>query len=103
MAETEIPLTPDCTCVQSKGMAGPQLRLDLPALARVPAGVDQALGGFHPLVQRWFAERPGEASAPQREGWPAIREGKNVLIAAPTGSGKTLAAFLACLDELFRQ
>jgi len=35
--------------------------------------------------------------------WPAIRSGKDVLIAAPTGSGKTLAAFLTCIDGLFKQ
>ena len=35
--------------------------------------------------------------------WPAIRRGKDVLIAAPTGSGKTLAAFLTCIDGLFKQ
>src|SRR5262249_36581500 len=35
-------------------------------------------------------------------GWPAIRRGEDVLIAAPTGSGKTLAAFLACVDQLLR-
>ena len=35
-------------------------------------------------------------------GWPAIQSGAHTLIAAPTGSGKTLAAFLASLDQLFR-
>ncbi len=99
----ENQLTPDCTCVQSSPMPSPQMRLDLPALVSAPAVIDEALSGFHSVLQRWFAERLGEPSAPQRQGWPLIREGKNVLIAAPTGSGKTLAAFLACLDSLFRQ
>src|SRR5213596_2709809 len=35
---------------------------------------------FHPAIARWFEDR----------------------FASPTGSGKTLAAFLAALDELFR-
>ena len=61
------------------------------------------LSSFHPVVQRWFAERLGEPTAPQREGWPLIREGRNVLIAAPTGSGKTLAAFLSAIDSLLQQ
>jgi ATP-dependent Lhr-like helicase len=61
------------------------------------------LASFHPAIQRWFAERLGEPTAPQREGWPAIREGRNTLIAAPTGSGKTLAAFLSAIDSLIRQ
>ena len=39
----------------------------------------------------------------QAQAWPAIREGRHVLIAAPTGSGKTLAAFLAAIDALVRQ
>jgi ATP-dependent Lhr-like helicase len=39
----------------------------------------------------------------QAKAWPAIQEGRNVLIAAPTGSGKTLAAFLAAIDALVRQ
>src|SRR3954447_25589668 len=60
-----------------------------------------ALTSFQPAVQRWFAERLGEPTAPQREGWPAIRAGKHTLIAAPTGSGKTLAAFLSAIDQLF--
>src|SRR4029079_19444797 len=61
-----------------------------------------ALQPFHPVVQRWFAERLGEPSRPQVEGWPLIQAGEDVLIAAPTGSGKTLTAFLAALDGLFR-
>ena len=58
--------------------------------------------GFHPLVARWFEDRFGQPTEPQRLGWPSIAAGKNTLIAAPTGSGKTLAAFLWCLDRLFR-
>ncbi len=61
-----------------------------------------ALESFHPVVRQWFAERLGEPSRPQVEGWPLIQEGSDVLIAAPTGSGKTLTAFLAALDRLFR-
>lgn len=59
-----------------------------------------SLDAFLPVVQRWFRDRLGEPTAPQREGWPAIRAGQHTLIAAPTGSGKTLAAFLSAIDEL---
>src|SRR3954466_8435964 len=62
---------------------------------------DPALSEFNPAVQRWFSARLGEPTAPQRDGWPAIRDGKHTLIAAPTGSGKTLAAFLSAIDRLF--
>src|SRR5262245_10683998 len=58
---------------------------------------------FLPVIERWFAEKFGEPSPPQREGWPKIQSGQNVLIAAPTGSGKTLAAFLSSIDALMRQ
>jgi ATP-dependent Lhr-like helicase len=58
---------------------------------------------FHPTVRRWFADEVGAPTRPQREGWPAIRSGEHVLIAAPTGTGKTLSAFLAGLDALLRQ
>ena len=61
------------------------------------------LDAFHPAVQRWFQERLGEPTPPQRDGWPLIREGRHVLIAAPTGAGKTLAAFLSAIDILLRQ
>jgi ATP-dependent Lhr-like helicase len=58
---------------------------------------------FHPLVAGWFRDRFGAPTEPQRQGWPRIAAGEDVLIAAPTGSGKTLAAFLACLDDLVRR
>ena len=61
------------------------------------------LQDFHPVIARWFADRLGEPTAPQRRGWEAIRAGMDTLIAAPTGSGKTLAAFLISLDQLLRE
>ena len=61
------------------------------------------LDGFHPIIQSWFRDKFGEPTEPQVRGWPAIRQGRNTLIAAPTGSGKTLAAFLACIDSFFRR
>jgi ATP-dependent Lhr-like helicase len=64
--------------------------------------VSDVLDGFLPPVARWFRERFGEPTAPQRLGWPEIAAGRNALIVSPTGSGKTLAAFLACLDHLWR-
>ena len=61
------------------------------------------LGQFHPTIQRWFSARFGEATEPQRVGWPLIRSGRHTLISAPTGTGKTLAGYLSALDELARQ
>ncbi|HKE90251.1 MAG TPA: DEAD/DEAH box helicase, partial [Gemmatimonadales bacterium] len=58
---------------------------------------------FHPVVDRWFAERFHQPTEPQRLAWPLIQAGQDVLIAAPTGSGKTFAAFLAAIDDLVRQ
>src|ERR1700736_443202 len=57
---------------------------------------------FHPAVAQWFEQTFGTPTDPQRSGWPAIQSGAHTLLAAPTGSGKTLAAFLASLDQLFR-
>jgi ATP-dependent Lhr-like helicase len=57
---------------------------------------------FHPAVEEWFGRTFGVPTEPQRAGWPAIQSGAHTLLAAPTGSGKTLAAFLAALDQLFR-
>jgi ATP-dependent helicase Lhr and Lhr-like helicase len=58
---------------------------------------------FHPAVARWFEQTFGSPTEPQIRGWPEIQSGRHVLISAPTGSGKTLAAFLASLDQLFRE
>ncbi|MBV8356000.1 MAG: DEAD/DEAH box helicase, partial [Candidatus Eremiobacteraeota bacterium] len=51
----------------------------------------------------WFDATFGPPTEPQAQGWPIIREGKDVVIAAPTGSGKTLAAFTHALDDLVRR
>src|SRR5262245_32371345 len=58
---------------------------------------------FHPAVAAWFSQAFPAATPAQAQAWPAIRAGRNVLVAAPTGSGKTLAAFLAAIDGLVRQ
>jgi len=61
------------------------------------------LQSFHPAVARWFERRFGAPTEAQVAAWPAIRAGRDTLVAAPTGSGKTLTAFLAALDALVRQ
>ncbi|MGB6285899.1 MAG: DEAD/DEAH box helicase, partial [Xanthobacteraceae bacterium] len=58
---------------------------------------------FHPAVAKWFADHFAEPTPAQAQAWPAIKAGRDTLIAAPTGSGKTLAAFLAAIDDLVRQ
>ncbi|MFN9976168.1 MAG: DEAD/DEAH box helicase, partial [Phycisphaerae bacterium] len=62
-----------------------------------------SLRAFHPIVQQWCQARFGVPTEPQERGWPLIQNGSDLLIAAPTGSGKTLTAFLAAIDQLFRQ
>jgi len=65
-------------------------------------GTSDALSAFHPAIQTWFRARFGAPTDAQAAGWPHIRSGQDVLIAAPTGSGKTMAAFLVAIDKLFR-
>ena len=55
---------------------------------------------FNSIVGNWFSESIGKPTEVQVKAWPEIKEGNNVLIAAPTGSGKTLAAFFSIIDDL---
>ncbi len=64
---------------------------------------DDPLDLFLPPVREWFRRHLDTPTPVQRQGWPVIAAGSNALLLAPTGSGKTLAAFLACLDDLWRQ
>ena len=58
---------------------------------------------FHPACRVWFEQNLGVPTQAQAEAWPAIRQGRHTLVAAPTGSGKTLAAFYAAIDTLVQQ
>src|SRR5262249_47468784 len=62
-----------------------------------------SLERFHPCVASWFTTQFQQPTEPQAGAWPAIKDRKHTLIAAPTGSGKTLSAFLAAIDDLVRQ
>src|SRR5438094_2588325 len=55
---------------------------------------------FHPAVRNWFQKQFFAPTEPQARAWPAIKQRRHTLIAAPTGSGKTLAAFLSAIDDL---
>lgn len=78
----------------AKTLAGP-----IAAKAAPTAG----LSGFDPAVAGWFENAFGQPTPAQRDAWPLIAGGEQVLIAAPTGSGKTLAAFLAVIDQMVRE
>ena len=83
-----------------KSTTGNTRRLPGGKRAAVAAGGSDVLALFHPITVEWFRAVFEDATAPQREGWPAISRGESTLILAPTGTGKTLTAFLWCLDKL---
>jgi ATP-dependent helicase Lhr and Lhr-like helicase len=62
-----------------------------------------ALNSFHPAVAAWFSRTFDAPTEAQQAAWPALGEGRHVLVAAPTGSGKTFAAFLAAIDQLVKE
>jgi ATP-dependent Lhr-like helicase len=76
-----------------------------PSLLVAPrAMTGTVLDDFHPAVAAWFQERFADGpTEPQREAWPHIRSGADVLVAAPTGTGKTLTGFLVALDAAYRE
>ncbi|MEA3174124.1 MAG: ATP-dependent helicase Lhr and Lhr-like helicase, partial [Gammaproteobacteria bacterium] len=61
------------------------------------------LKSFHPAVAAWFSRTFDAPTPAQLAAWPALKEGRHVLVAAPTGSGKTFAAFLAAIDALVQE
>src|SRR5271156_3890778 len=69
----------------------------------VMAPIASSTSLFHPAVAAWFGGRFSAPTPTQARAWPAIKAGRDTLIAAPTGSGKTLSAFLAAIDALVRQ
>ena len=60
----------------------------------------QPLDIFTQPTAEWFRDTFGGPTKVQEESWPAILEGKHVLVSAPTGTGKTLSAFLVFIDRL---
>jgi ATP-dependent Lhr-like helicase len=55
---------------------------------------------LNPVVGKWFREKFGSFSEPQRYALLNIHNRKNTLVSAATGSGKTLTGFSSVLSEL---
>ncbi|OWJ55055.1 ATP-dependent helicase [Pyrodictium delaneyi] len=65
-------------------------------------GDEEVYNLLRPYVAKWFRQRYGSFTLPQRCAIPLIKKGYNVLVSSPTGTGKTLAVFLGIIDELFK-
>ncbi len=57
---------------------------------------------LRPYVAKWFRDKYGRFTEPQRATIPLVKQGHNILVSSPTGTGKTLAGFLGIVDELLR-
>lgn len=62
--------------------------------------MNQGTEQFSEPTARWFGAAFGKPTEVQKKTWPAVIEGKPVLVSAPTGTGKTLSAFLVFIDRL---
>src|SRR5262249_41167257 len=78
------------------------LRLTLVGARRFSTSMPAVAAELSPVFQ-WFAAKYGEPTVAQREAWPRLARGDNLLLASPTGTGKTFAAFLGVLDQLAQQ
>jgi ATP-dependent Lhr-like helicase len=97
------PLIPAIQTALRTHVPASRLREQCSHIRRVNFGPMNLTDLFHPAVVAWFERSFSAPTAAQARAWPAIRDGRHVLVAAPTGSGKTLAAFLAAIDGLVRQ
>lgn len=55
---------------------------------------------LNPIVKKWFKEKFGTFTEPQKHAIPNIHQQKNTFISAETGTGKTLSAFTSIINEL---
>ncbi len=62
--------------------------------------MDEVLGLFDNVIQKWFRTKFRNLAPPQKYAVPLIHDRSNVLITSPTGSGKTLTAFISVINEL---
>ncbi|MFC0582244.1 DEAD/DEAH box helicase [Micrococcoides hystricis] len=67
------------------------------------ASSEEIFARFSPATSAWFTGAFKHATEAQLGAWDAITRDEHALVIAPTGSGKTLAAFLAALDQLYRE
>lgn len=65
-----------------------------------PVSIGAALSQLNDDLRRWFRLHYECPTLGQRFAWPAITDGRNLLLCAPTGTGKTFAAFLPIVNQL---
>ncbi len=63
-------------------------------------GEEEVYNHLDDLIRRWFREKYGRFTPPQKYAIVETARKNNILITSPTGSGKTLSAFLAAINRL---